>query len=407
MSTAANNANPRTFVWAEAAQAPWLGAAVSRAGLTVVSAGSPNVGRAAEVAAAFGAVPRDSAAAIEPVGDLRAALATLDVDVAIIASPGEFGNGDRDADDLAAIESARARGVRIFSLEPMPGSLLQMDTPRLMAGGAEASEEPSLLEAAGIAIGNRDEGTSSRVLSEVQLSGQAAALETQGGWAAFCSPLRLAARVREAWELLEHFGPALTCVVECFGSPLHGTLGARVFDAADLIVSLMGQPETIDAAYVWPTRGRGVHPVPSDRLRGLDGNITANLRFADGRSGAIVASGRAGRWSRTVTLISEKGRLRIDDRGFEWIGLEGESVDITGGAGGVRVAGNARASEPNGDDAIDAVAEFLMRALDPRIGASIPTDYRAVLATTGAALLSVRTGEAESPATIARMARGA
>ena len=35
-----------------------------------------------------------------------------------------------------------------------------------------------------------------------------------------------------------------------------------------------------------------------------------------------------------------------------------------------------------------------------------PTDYARVLSVTGAALLSARTGEGESPSTIARMARG-
>ena len=43
---------------------------------------------------------------------------------------------------------------------------------------------------------------------------------------------------------------------------------------------------------------------------------------------------------------------------------------------------------------------------DKRLAPPAPTDYARVLSVTGAALLSARTGEGESPSTIARMARG-
>ena len=100
-----------------------------------------------------------------------------------------------------------------------------------------------------------------------------------------------------------------------------------MFDAVETVVHLLGMPESADAAYVWHDRPRSVYPALGDPLRGLDGDITGHLRFADGRSAVVLASNRAGVWRRRLTALCERGMLRVDDGGVEWLSWVG-SVEV-------------------------------------------------------------------------------
>ena len=113
---------------------------------------------------------------------------------------------------------------------------------------------------------------------------------------------------------------------------------------------------------------------------------------------SIIASDQGGRWNRTTTLVGPKGRLRIFDDGFEWIGPDGAKVDQS------RRATRKRGSDPDVPHAVAAIADSLSRMLDAGAPDPGPSDHAAILAAGQAALLSARTGQAESPATIKRMA---
>jgi len=380
----------KAVVWCDPDQVDLIRAAADRAAITIVGAGSAQVGRAGEVAAALGTN-------IEHLNDLRAALATTQAELVLLAAPGDFGAagtgaGERDAEDAAVLAAARARGVRILSLEPMPASVLQVAAPTLVAAGE--IEDPD--SGPGIVLGPNGAPPSP--------AAQGGGAATWGGWAEFCAPVRISRAMRDAADLLEQIAPVHTAAVECWCGRGQGSLGSRVFDAMDAIVSVLGDPEQVDAVYVWPVRGRAVRPEPGESLRGLSGDLTANLRFADGRGGTIVASNRAGRWNRSVTLVGEGGRLRVYDDGFVWIGSDGRTVDSS------RDPSRKRSATGTGDDAgahaAAAIADHIARVLDPHSGPARPTDYRRVLAAAGAALLSARTGEGESPGTILKMAGG-
>ena len=66
-------------------------------------------------------------------------------------------------------------------------------------------------------------------------------------------------------------GEPHTVAVECFSGVGEGGLGARLLDGAELATHLLGEPDSVEASYVWPGRGRVVHPMPGDSLYGLRG----------------------------------------------------------------------------------------------------------------------------------------
>lgn len=390
----------KAVVWLAPEQAGLVREVARIAGLEIVAAGSPARGHSQAVASELGARALD---------DLRAAVAQADAELFWILAPGTFGTG-QGPEDAAAIGAASSRGVKITTLEPIPGAALD-----LVAGGWASP------------------GVVPRPVDAVR----------------FCPLARLSKSFREAADLLETFGPVRTLAVEAWCASRHGSLGARLFSALELVHSLMGEPETIDAAYVGPGFARGVHAVPGESLRDLRGDMTANLRFADGRAACIVASDQGGRWSRGATFLGAGGRIRVTDAGLEWIGPDGAVVEqgalredeAMGGAGEVAAAASAAradgakkgtgrrssskakggagaasrtrstASEspalpftPTVDAGVAAIADALARLLDPGSQDPGPTDYAAVLSMGQAALLSARTGQGESPATIRRMA---
>ncbi|MBL9031758.1 MAG: hypothetical protein JNM80_08625 [Phycisphaerae bacterium] len=282
--------------------------------------------------------------------DLRAALAATPADLVWIASPGSFGVS---SDDASALDEAHRRGTRVATLEPIPASALVLGEPAWNA-----------------VIG--------------------------AGAIRFIPSMRAAPSLRDAAEVVAAFGEITALLVESLGSPREGTLGARFYAALDLVLGFLGEPETIDAAYVSPVPGPALHALPSESLRDLSGHLTANLRYADGRAAAVAASDHAGRWSRVVTLLGPSGRLRCYDDGFEWIGPEGERRDQSRST---RVRGQEPATPP----AAAAIADALSRMLDPSVPDVGPGDHATVLAMGQAALLSARTAQAESPVTIKRM----
>lgn len=335
----------KAVVWLGPEQVGLARAVARAAELEIVGAGSAAKGMSGHVAAELGT---------KQVDDLRAALATAACDLVWIAAPGAFGAGSGH-EDASAVARAHGRGVKIASLEPIPGAALDL------VSGAWTAEPPAISPA-----------------SLVRL----------------CPLGRHWGALRDAAEVVAAFGEAATVCAESWCTPVEGTLGARLYGCLELVHGVMGEPETIEAAFVSAGVGRGVHGLPGETLRDLHGDIAATMRFADGRAANLVASNRAGRWNRTLTMIGTEGRLRVYDDGHEWIGAGGERRDQSR----QRSRGDAPAAH-----AVDAMAESLTRMLEPGVPEAPPTEHAAVLAIAQAAILSCRTGQAESPATIRRM----
>src|SRR5690606_34829516 len=151
--------------------------------------------------------------------------------------------GGTSSADAEVLRAAHARGLKIATLEPIPASALDL-----------------------VSAGWLDEESGLRPVDVIRLV-----------------PLpRLAAPFRQAEDVLESFGHVRTIMVESWSTPQEGTLGARIYGSLALLASLIGEPETIDAAYVAPNHGKAVHELPRESLRDLAGDLAATLRFADG-----------------------------------------------------------------------------------------------------------------------------
>lgn len=338
---------PTAIAWLNPAQIDLVTQVGAAAGLQFVAAGSPARGQSSAVAAALG---------VEVVDDLRSVLAEQAASLVLIAAPGDFGVEHAEG-DTSAILAAKARGTRVATLEPIPARALDLSAAAWISDGTTVGA---------------CEG-----LRHVPL-------------------LRHSRPLREAADVMSHFGVIRSVAIELWGRPEHCSLGAHLFSALDLVLSLIGEPEVIDAAFVSPAYARGVHALPGETLRDLTGDLNATLRFADGRAATIVASDNAGRWNRGVTLVGDAGRLRLYDDGFEWIDAKGEKADETRFRKASRGAAIA-------DHGVLALADAIKRLLDPAIPDVGPADLGRVLPMAQAALLSARTAQPESPTTIRRM----
>ncbi len=353
---------PRIIAFLDPAQVPLIRAVAAQVGVELVGAGSPVKGQTGAVAAEL---------MCPPVDDLRSVLTDAQCDAVLVASSGDFGAAqDAAGVDARAVQAAYTRGVGVASLEPLPASALDVR-------GAWNDAQAGLVPAA--------------VPRFVGL------------------PRRLRA-FRDATEPLAQFGSIRFAFAESLGRPEEGSLAARMLAACHTVVSLMGEPEVVDAAYVSTLGGGRI--APADTLVSLHGDLTAMLRFSDGRAAAIAASSQGARWGFGATMLGQEGRIRVHHMGFAWRAPDGslrdelrlgEHVDAPGRVAPAHEEGlfgtlrqpptPTSAHQP----AIDALSESLSRILDPGIPDEGPIELESVLCVMQAAMLSARTGQPERP----------
>ncbi len=336
-----------TLVWLGPEQAELVRAVAARSGLRIVQVGSPanpNLAPASELGF-------DVA---QPYSDVRQALSTTSASLILLAR-GLEGSSEESPAGLEAEEFARICRSR-----------------RLSALTWEPLRQPT---------------------------GDAAQPDDAESFVRFMPLLSESRAFTAAREVFATFGPARSLNISFRCGRGQGSLAARLFDAMQLVHSLLGSPDSIDAAVVTRVAPSGVHMAPAESLGALRGDLTAHLRFAGPRAASLTLSDRAGKWFRGVSVIGESGCIRLDESGFEHIDPSGAVVDHTSIRG-------KKAETPVGVDAgaAAAFAEQITRALDPHAPRPQPFDVSAVLAMCEAALLSARTGQPESPATVLRMA---
>ena len=283
--------------------------------------------------------------AVRAPDDLRAAIASADgIDLVLLADPDGFGE---DPADAAAIESLIRRGGKVLSFEPMPPSV------------------QSISSGWGVSI----DGTPLYAL------------------VGFAGSARATPVFREAFEALDQFGLVTAFAANCTAGPAAGSLGARLMSVMELVHPIAGEPELIHASFAQP---RETRPGRDDRLYELRGTMTANIRFADHRAATVLVSAATEPWHRGITILGPGGRMRLWDDGFRWTGPDGSTVDEHRAELG-----------PVGNPASHHLAASVLAVFQsgpPRMYAT------SVLAMAEAALLSTRTGAAESPEMLRRVA---
>lgn len=309
--------------------------------------------------------------------DLRATLASMDPGTLIILDPGIFAGGESSSAQRIAdhdlLQAASARGVRVLCIEPLPASL--MDLLDVLRPTADLEPPP-------VVLGN---------------AGDAPELDTERlpGWAILAGQARFASSVQAAIEHRDDLGPIRSASVQCLGSASAGSLGSHVFNALDLLHSFMGDAETIDATYSGPA-DRSLRPLPGDSLRHLRGDLCAGIRFSGSRAASLHASDHAGRNSFQLTLVGSTGSFTASSAGVLWVDIEGRIIE------------DSRTTESINDLAQRIVeqARAAATATDDPLRGTRSANYSAILSMAHAAMLSARTGEAESPATMLKMAGG-
>jgi hypothetical protein len=195
----------------------------------------------------------------------------------------------------------------------------------------------------------------------------------------------------QAAEAASESGGCRHALIETSASAEHGSMLARVADAARSMLMWMGMPDGVTCAIsgARPARVREDSPDAASRaMAGFRGTLSCLLRYADSRGAAIVASVGSPTWVRHAHLQLADGTIVADDLTMARWDAKGALVE--------------RADSPTASDADPdvAVAAACLRgdaALERAQPESLTTRTAALVE---AICLSGITGEWEEPARI-------
>ena len=315
----------RLLAWADAKAAPLLADALTVEGVELAGLAIPSPDSAQQLERALG---------VTPVHDLRQALAEGNHDLLWVATTQGL---DEDMRHLL-----RDSGIRAISSSPPHGDVVRI-------------------------AGEPDGGVTARVVPLVRRS----------------------AGFRAARDALETFGQIRSVAIDLRCRPGQGSLWARLFDAMDLVETLLGAPAEVHASLA----------APGDRLPDthatFHGHLTANLRFEAQRSACLALSDEAPGWHRGAVILGEGGCLRVDDATVRWTDPGGSSVE----------AGTDEAPSPPRTPGV-LIGEEILRLGRDLDASEPPHDHAALLARCEASRLSCLTGQAESPGRVLDMLQG-
>lgn len=275
-------ATRRVLVWLEPEQAGFVREVAARAQLEIVIAGSPVKARSDHVAAELNA---------RALHDVRAGLASADVDLVWLASTGDFGASNL-ASDARAITIAADRGVLIAASAPLPASVDELTAHPWL--DADAPPQSPLARVAWI-------GT-----------------------------LRRSAAMLSHAELLREAGTPRCLAVHATCAPQHGSLAGRLLSAWDAVLHMVGVPESLDAVYTSPRRAPSMHALPGKSLDHLSGDLACIARFADGRSATVLASDQGDRWEWRVESLAGNVITRVESEPGRDAGVQECARELAG-----------------------------------------------------------------------------
>lgn len=193
------------------------------------------------------------------------------------------------------------------------------------------------------------------------------------GWANAADPTEILGKTRSiSFTSFGHTG-------EC-------SLFARLYDAWETLLAFIPIPQSIDASITGPL------DQPPDDLRAVTGHLTAHIRVTAGSSATLQVSDNAGSHFRALRLLGDHANLAADDLNYHLADSKGKPLDH-----------KEMPSAGPGSLFPDLVARQWKQIVE-RPQAIPPTppaqSAQRVLACCLATLLSARTGQPESPATL-------
>lgn len=199
---------------------------------------------------------------------------------------------------------------------------------------------------------------------------------------------------QSAAEPREALGEPRTVHYESLGTAIEGSLYARLLDAWRTVLAFGAMPVTVDAALAGfdDALTGGASP---ESLRDLTGALTAHARMDDGSSALLHVANHTGQSRRALHVLGRDGQLRVDDVSYHLHQITGKLLD--------------EAQPETGASFADLVAWQWRRLIDRLNGVlpdpASPSQESDALACCLACLLSIRTGQPESPAKLAEMGR--
>ncbi len=173
------------------------------------------------------------------------------------------------------------------------------------------------------------------------------------------------------------------------GRPEHGSLHARLYDAWLTVLSFTELPETVDASLVSPLSQ------PPEQLRSLSGSLAAHARMPGSNAAVLEITDNAGHTDRAVRVQGDQAVLSVSDTRYALTNPNGEVLD--------------QADQQAGPDGFaDMLAAQWRKILDrPNLTGPITHSQQAAdaMACCLACLLSIRTGQPESPAKLLKINR--
>lgn len=178
-----------------------------------------------------------------------------------------------------------------------------------------------------------------------------------------------------AADPVEALGPIASLSIASMGPVGTLSLFARLADAVDLAINLVGLPDQVDAVVCGALRE------PPEELRGLAGHLTANMNVGGETGVTLHLCDRAPRAHRSATAVGREGLLALDDHGYRLFKDSEEPLD----------AAEDRAEA--GEGLAGLIAHQWRWLAGGRVVGNV--DRRQVIACCQAILLAARTGQTE------------
>jgi len=249
--------------------------------------------------------------------------------------------------DTAAVDQAVANGVSVLTLEPLDNDV---------ESAAARSRQRS----------GHTNPTTARLL-------HAGLIRRCPGWINAADPL----------DVIEQL-QAIRLLSQCPAS--QRSLWAQLYDVWDAVLEVSEPPESIEAGHVTASQRR-------QNNRHISGHIAVIARFLDGRLAVMHVTDADAPVSRRLDLFGKGGHVTVDDNRYELYDPSGAELD--------------RGELPQPTDLLQQICDqwqALLRRDPAALTQDAPHREARVLACCQTTLLSCRTGAAERPELLLKMA---